>query len=320
MFKNIAPGRWLVDWIPVLDRLPDALAPWRRKAVRIREQIMPFFAVFYNRIKERVERGEAPECFLTSITQENGANLDVTGPPHIIATTMAAGTDTTATTLQHFFKAAVMFPDVIREAQKEIDAVVGRNRLPGWEDRSNLPYIAAMINETHRWASATPLAFPHATSQQDKYRDSIIPAGATVFGNVFAIHNDPEVFQKPGEFMPERYLAQTDPRAVPDASRIDGHYAFGFGRRECPGKHVADASLYIVISRTLWAFDIVGNPEKPPRPGYSGGPVFGPARFRAIVRPRDEAVAPLIRKEAEANRPADVEDSTVYEKLVAGMS
>ncbi|KAK4508173.1 hypothetical protein PRZ48_001911 [Zasmidium cellare] len=319
MFKNISPGRWLVDWIPILDRLPDALAPWRRKAIQLREQIMPFFAVFYHRIKEQVERGEAPECFLASILQEKGANLRPEEPPHIIATTMAAGTDTTATTLQHFVKAAVLYPDVMREAQREIDSVVGRDRLPNWEDRSSLLYIAAMITETHRWASAVPIAFPHATSRQDKYRDSIIPSGATVIGNVYAIHNDPKVFLKPDEFMPERYLPKTDPRAAPDAAHMDSHYSYGFGRRECPGRHVADASLFIVISRMLWAFDFVGNPEKPPGPGHSGGPVYGPARFEATARPRDGNVAPLIRAEAEANRPEGVEDSAVYEKLVAGM-
>lgn len=268
MFKSISPGRWLVDWIPVLDRLPDVLAPWRKQAVQLREQIMPFFAVFYHRIKERVERGEAPECFLASILQEKGSNLRAEEPPHIIATTMAAGTDTTATTLQHFVKAAVMYPDVMREAQREIDSVVGRDRLPDWEDRANLPYIAAMITETHRWASAVPLAFPHATSRQDTYRGSTIPAGATVIGNVSAIHNDPKVFPKPELFMPERYLARTDPRAAPHASHIDCHYSYGFGRRECPGKHVADASLYIVISRLLWAYDFVGSSEKPPGPGH----------------------------------------------------
>lgn len=338
MFKNIRPGAWLVDWIPILDYLPDAMAPWRASAVGIRNQIMPFFYVFYNAMKERVKNGTAPDCFLARLLKEEGSKFDETEPPHIIATTMAAGTDTTATTLQWFFKAAVLFPEAIKTAQEEIDRVVGRDRLPDWQDRPNLPYVTAIVNETHRWATATPLAFIHATSEADVYREKNIPSGASVYSNIYAVHNDPKNFAKPEEWVPERYLPHNDDRAMPEANRVGKHYAFGAGRRECPGMHVADASLYIVISRILWAFDIVGNPRKPPIAGYcklsgvnmnvenpltsySAGafPVFGPAQFEANVKPRSDAVVKMIREEAETNRPAEMEDSTIYDKLVADL-
>jgi hypothetical protein len=60
-FTNIRLGAWLVDWIPALDTLPNILAPWRKQAVAIREQIMPFHRVFYQQMKERVENGTAPD-------------------------------------------------------------------------------------------------------------------------------------------------------------------------------------------------------------------------------------------------------------------
>lgn len=268
MFKGIRPGAWLVDWVPFLDHLPDTLAPWRGSAVDLRNQIMGFFLIFYKAMKERVRNGSAPDCFLARVLEQEGSVFDESEPPHIIATTMAAGTDTTATTLQWFFKAAVLFPDAIKKAQEEIDRVVGRDRLPGWEDRASLPYLAAVINETHRWATATPLAFIHATSEADVYRGKDIPSGTIVYSNIYAVHNDPNVFARPEEWIPERYLPRSDERAAPEANHAGTHYAFGAGRRECPGRHVADASLYIVISRILWAFDIVGNPQKPPRIGY----------------------------------------------------
>ncbi|KIW12238.1 hypothetical protein PV08_09514 [Exophiala spinifera] len=318
MFKAIRPGAWLVDWLPFLDCLPDALAPWRKSAVDLRTSIMQFFLVFYNVMKERVRNGTAPDCFLARLLEQEGSVFDESEPPHMIGTTMAAGTDTTATTLQFFFKAAILFPDAIKKAQEEIDQVVGPHRLPGWEDRKNLPYIEAAINETHRWATATPLAFIHATSEADVYRGKDIPGGTIVYSNIYAVHNDPNVFARPEEWIPERYLPASDNRAAPEANHAGTHYAFGAGRRECPGRHVADASLYIVISRMLWAFDIVGNPKKPPQPGYSGAfPVFGPVEFEATVKPRSDAAARLVRNEAEINRPADMEDSTVYDDLVA---
>lgn len=130
MFKGIRPGAWLVDWVPFLDYLPDFLAPWRASAVDLRNQIMPFFNIFYNVMKERVRNGTAPDCFLARLLAQEGSIFDESEPPHIIATTMAAGTDTTATTLQWFFKAALLFPDAIKTAQDEIDRVVGPDRLP----------------------------------------------------------------------------------------------------------------------------------------------------------------------------------------------
>ncbi|KIX00584.1 uncharacterized protein Z518_09649 [Rhinocladiella mackenziei CBS 650.93] len=298
MFKNIRPRAWLVDWIPILDSLPDALAPWRASAIEIRNQIMPFFLVFYKVMKERVKNGTAPDCFLARLLKEEGSKFDETEPPHIIAKTMAAGTDTTATTLQWFFKAAVLFPEAIKKAQEEVDRVVGRDRLPSWEDRPHFPYITAVVNETHRWATATPLAFRR----------------------IYAVHNDPGIFAQPEKWVPERYLPCNDDRAAPEANHAGLHYAFGAGRRECPGKHVADASLYIMISRILWAFDIEGNPKKPPSPGYSDAyPVFGPVQFEASVKPRSEIAIQIIREKAEMNRPAETEDSTVYDKLIADL-
>ena len=53
----------------------------------------------------------------------------------------------------------VLYPKVQKRAQAEIDSVIGSNlaRLPGWEDRSSLPYIDAVIKETLRWHPVAPL-------------------------------------------------------------------------------------------------------------------------------------------------------------------
>jgi cytochrome P450 len=53
------------------------------------------------------------------------------------------------------------FPDACRKAQAEIDAMVGRDRLPNHEDRENLPFTRALILETQRWRPLTPIGVPH---------------------------------------------------------------------------------------------------------------------------------------------------------------
>jgi cytochrome P450 len=268
-FNNIRFGAWLVDWIPALDYLPDALAPWRKQAVTIRNQIMPFFLIFYDQMKERIKNGTAPECFIASLLTDKASHFTEVEFSHIIGELITAGTETTATTLQWFFKAAVLYPESIKRAQEEIDRVVGPNRLPDWTDRPQLRYITALINELHRWATATPLAFFHATSEEDEYRGRNIPSGATVLANVYAIHNNPDYFPQPEKFIPERFLDQSIPGARPEINHVGHHFAFSVGRRECPGRNVADASLYIAISRILWAFNIKPRTGVLPGDGYS---------------------------------------------------
>lgn len=55
------------------------------------------------------------------------------------------------------FLALTLYPDVQRRAQAELDSVVGRDRLPTFEDRPRLPYIDAMCKELLRWRMVSPL-------------------------------------------------------------------------------------------------------------------------------------------------------------------
>src|SRR5579863_8496848 len=59
--------------------------------------------------------------------------------------------------LSTFFLAMSLFPYVQRQAQEEIDRVIGGSRLPTLADRSRLPYIAALLDEVHRWIPVVSL-------------------------------------------------------------------------------------------------------------------------------------------------------------------
>lgn len=96
-----------------------------------------------------------------------------------------AGSDTTAATIASFVLAMTIHPEIQKKAQEELDRVIGPDRLPTWEDRSQLPYIDAILKETLRWNAATPLGVPHAVIQDDVYEGMFIPGGATVIPNVW---------------------------------------------------------------------------------------------------------------------------------------
>ncbi|KAL1795474.1 hypothetical protein ACET3X_005698 [Alternaria dauci] len=190
MFANTRPGAWFVDWLPILDVLPNSLAPWRSKAQRVYEGLIEFWSVLYDPVAKRVMEGDAPDCFVKSFLQSPSADSFSEAERRVLfSDILSAGQETTATTLRFFFKAALLYPEFIKHAQAELDQVVGQDRLPDWNDRPNLPYIKAVITELHRWASTTPLGFYRATSNDDTCRGSSIAANTTVLYNTYAVHH-----------------------------------------------------------------------------------------------------------------------------------
>lgn len=195
---------------------------------------------------------------------------------------LQAGAETTSGILLGFVLAMVANPEVVKAAQQELDRVCG-NRLPDLNDVPDLQYIRAVMKETLRWLPGVPLGTPHAVTEDNDYMGYRIPKNATIITNVWyvssftksssletcktqadhiishrALHNDPEKFPNPRKFDPMRYIhdTQTSAEAVAnaDVSKRD-HFVFGAGRRACQGMHIADRSMFLAMSRLLWAFD-----------------------------------------------------------------
>jgi len=119
----------------------------------------------------------------------------------------AAGAETTATTLLWWALAMIAFPEVQRRAQAELDAVVGRDRLPTFSDAPRLPYVRAITKEILRWRPAAPLGVPHAATDDDWYKGMFIPKGSICMANIWHCNHDRAIFgEDADEFRPERHL------------------------------------------------------------------------------------------------------------------
>ncbi|KAF8235717.1 cytochrome P450 [Tricholoma matsutake] len=140
------------------------------------------------------------------------------------------------------------YPFVMQKAQAELDSVIVTGQLPTFNDASLLPYVQALINETLRWCPIAPTGIPHAVTADNIYKDMFIPKGSMVYANIY---NEWQLFPDPDEFRPEQFLNTTN------AALINYTLSSGFGHCICPGIHLAQQSLFILLSRTLWAFDIV---------------------------------------------------------------
>ena len=88
-------------------------------------------------------------------------------------------------TLQTFFAAMAMNPEVQKRAQSELDSVVGPRRLPNLDDEPELPYVAALIKECLRWRSVIPTGVAHTSMEEDEYKGYRIPKGSIVVSNIW---------------------------------------------------------------------------------------------------------------------------------------
>lgn len=281
-------GRWLVDALPIINYLPKFVAPWKETAERL-------FKIESDMHLRNLHCGLESKCWnwAKELTKsKEGQSMPRLEMAYDAGVLSDAALDTTAITLDIFVMATLSYPDFMSKAQKEIDAVVGRNRLPDLNDKSSLPYTDAVITETMRWRPILPMGFPHAAMKEDYYNGFRIPKGAVVIASHWAIDHNEEVFDEPRAFRPERWLEN------PNA----GANFFGFGRRMCTGRHIARNSLFLVISRLLWAFDIRcpkdanGRPVKPDDMAFTAGFSIRPKPFSAVFEPRDEDTQSLIGK------------------------
>ena len=152
------------------------------------------------------------------------------------------------------------YPEAQARAQAELDAVIGRTRLPTFADYPHLPYIRAMVKEILRWRPVAPIITPHRSVQDDWYEGMFIPKGTICFANAWQMNRDPEIFGKNVEdFDPGRYLDASGgiSSGLTDLKK-DGHFSYGFGSRICVGRHMADNGLFINIATILWAMKIEG--------------------------------------------------------------
>ncbi|KAH7930182.1 cytochrome P450 [Leucogyrophana mollusca] len=201
-------------------------------------------------------------------------------------TAFAAASETTASTLLIFILAMLLHPKVQERAQAEIDAVVGTDKLPDFEDRQSLPYVEAVLREVLRWHPAVPLSIPHATTKSDIYEGQFIPQGATIITNTWAMTRNAAKYGNPEEFLPERFL-DADGELTDDTAS----FTFGFGRRVCVGRYIADASVWSAMVSMLALFTITkckderGN-DIDVNPKWTAGVTSHPTAFRCRFTPR----------------------------------
>ncbi|KAG2139993.1 cytochrome P450 [Suillus cothurnatus] len=252
----------------------------------------------YKFVKDQMAAGIAPESLTSNLLRNHTLSAE---DDHVVKWSAGSlyigGADTTVSSVYSFFLAMTLFHDVQKKAQAEIDAVVGPDRLPSFADRGSLPYTEALAKEVLRWNVVVPTGLAHRVTKDDIHDGYFIPKGSLVIPNIWFMLNDPQTYANPVQFNPERFLSNDGKRPETDPRRI----CFGFGRRICPGLHLAEASVWISTAMSLAVFDISkcveDGVEITPEIDPSSGTISHPKPFKCSIKPRSAKAAALIEQD-----------------------
>ncbi|RUP50022.1 cytochrome P450 [Jimgerdemannia flammicorona] len=282
----------VLDFFPILTPL---FAGKIAKAKTVQDRIIAYTGPLVEEVRQKLKNGEKVPCITAEFVEaQRVENFSDMG---IIQTTggfTLAGIESTMSALLNSIIVLANHPEIQQRFFDELYNVVGPDRLPEEADVLNTPYVEAFILEVLRFRPATFFGVPHAGVNEDEYEGYRIPAGALVVMNLHALHFDETTFPNAEIFDPTRWLTED---GLCDSKMQ--HWAFGGGRRVCPGQFMAETSIRTTLSRLVWAFriefplDSQGNPVPVPIPAPTRIDCM-PAPFNMRFIPRRENVARVV--------------------------
>ncbi|KAL7633599.1 UNVERIFIED_CONTAM: hypothetical protein RMT77_016132 [Armadillidium vulgare] len=171
---------------------------------------------------------------------------------YTLAELFFAGTETTSSMFRWLILFLAKYPKVQRKVQEEIDTELNKERLPSFSDKEKLIYTQAVIYEVLRMVPVGPFSLYHRASKNISVSGYDIPKGTFLISSIFSCHFDPDYWENPSEFIPERFIT---PEGKLDVNK-DGFVAFSTGRRSCIGEKLALMSLFYFITGILQKFDL----------------------------------------------------------------
>ncbi|KAJ4019711.1 hypothetical protein NW766_003469 [Fusarium irregulare] len=159
MMHNFAlafiPMTWPVDYLPILGYLPESFPglSFKRIARDWNTKVRMVIELPFEFVKKQMRKQSHESSYVSSLIKQHDGNVDEEtelGIKQTAAVMYAGGSDTTVSAISSFVLAMLLFPDIQKKAQLEIDSVVGTDRLPNFEDRDRLPYVDALVKETLR--------------------------------------------------------------------------------------------------------------------------------------------------------------------------
>jgi len=252
----------LEDYFPILARSLDFLTRWflRNRVHDAHErwdELLEKIISDHERRKSMHCRHDQESDFtdvLLSVQQEYGITKD-----HIKAILMdmfGAGTDTTSSVLEFAMAELMRNPWVMTKLQDDVRRHVPEGHETVEEENlASMVYLRAVVKETLRLHPPSPLLLPHLSMADCVVDGYTIPSGIRVIVNAWAISRDPESWEEPEEFMPERFMDGGSAAAIDFKGNDFQFVPFGAGRRICPGLNFGFATVEIMLANLVYCFD-----------------------------------------------------------------
>ncbi|KAI6841238.1 cytochrome P450 [Hortaea werneckii] len=295
LLKAVSPAGPIINKLTFLQHLPHAISPFKQAESRRKQEMTDAFYEALNDVKDRVNKGTAEECWsMLWLNQEKGieaTKCDFHEAAYAIGSSSFVAIATIGGPLHGFFLAIAHRPEWLGELQEEVDRVCG-DRLPAIEDIPNLPKLRATVKEVLRWRQSTPLGVPHEALEDDVYDGYLIKKGTMLHANHFLISREENMYPKPNQFVPERWLDPSYPtykEPLTEFPNLRGDISFGYGNRSCPGVDLTYFELCTLFGALAWSFDIKAKEGTTP-PYYEVNPyVITMAKpFPVDITPRSE--------------------------------
>nr|QWK52337.1 cytochrome P450 705A32-3 [Isatis tinctoria] len=168
---------------------------------------------------------------------------------------LVAGTDTSTHSIEWTMAEILNNPKILARLREEIDSVVGETRLIQETDLPNLPYLQAVVKEGLRLHPPGPFMM-RAFREGCKIGGFDVQEKTALLVNGYAVMRDPDFWEDPEEFKPERFLASSRAGQEDEIREaVIKYIPFGSGRRACPGENLAFASIGNAIGVMVQGFE-----------------------------------------------------------------
>uniref|UniRef100_A0A453QNT6 Cytochrome P450 76C4 n=1 Tax=Aegilops tauschii subsp. strangulata TaxID=200361 RepID=A0A453QNT6_AEGTS len=236
------------------------LQGWRRwSAMRIEKILLILDGIIDRRMantstEEKLSHGDFLDSLLELFSTGKIARDGLTA---ILFDLFTAGSDTMALTVEWAMAELLRNPGVMAKVRAEIHDALGGKESIGETDVAGLPYLQAVLKEAMRLHPVGPILLPHrAVEEGVEIGGYAVPEGSTVIFNAWAIMRDPAAWERPDEFVPDRFLGMADAdQAVDFRGKAFEFIPFGSGRRLCPGLPMAERVLPFILASLLHAFE-----------------------------------------------------------------
>lgn len=240
----------IADFYPIFE----GLDPQRLKKTTL-EAMNESFSVWAHIIKDRRDAREADkgvgldeQDFLDTMLRCGFSDLQIN---QLTVELFSGGTHSTASTIEWALAELIKNKEAMFTIREELMKEIGSTKCIKESQVSQLPYLHACVKETLRLHPPAPLLHPQAILEECEIMNYTVPKNSQLIINVWAMGRDPNLWEDPLSFKPERFYGSKVDFKGQDFKFLP----FGVGRRMCPGYPYAIKQIHLMLASLVQNFD-----------------------------------------------------------------